>query len=227
MNKRTSVVGIILVVVGLLLLLSQFNIHMAGLVFPVAVILVGLWFIARHKDKQRESMAGGINININGGSQAGTATDTTYTATSAGPTGATGYQQTWSTAAPHVEAGKLKYSKFIGDMQIDCNNVQLQNVEISMFMGDLQVNLRGGKLSPGLNRMIISGFVGDVQIFVPKAMPVYAHCSGFAGDLDVMGRRTSGFGNTMDAQTESYEAAEARLYIAASHFIGDVRVYVV
>ncbi len=225
MNKRTSIVGIILVVLGLLLLLSQFNIHLMSLVFPVAVILVGLWFISRHRDKERETVAGGINININGASQAGPAQDTTYTAT--GPAGATGYQQTWSNAAPQVEAGKLKYSKFLGDMHIDCGNVQLQNIEISMFMGDLQVNLRGGKLSPGLNRMIISGFLGDVQILIPKDMPVYTHCSGFAGDLDVMGRRTSGFGNSMDAQTETYEAAEARLYIAASHFIGDVRVYVV
>jgi len=202
MNKKTSIVGIILVVVGFLLLLGQFNIHLASLVFPVAVILVGLWFISRHRDKERESMAGGINININGASQAATTADTTCT--SAGPTDGTGYQQAWSNAAPHVEAGKLKYSKFLGDMHIDCNNIQLQNVEISMFMGDLQVNLRGGKLSPGLNRMIISGFLGDVQIFVPK-----------------------GFGNSMDAQTDTYEAADARLYIAASHFIGDVRVYVV
>lgn len=228
--------GLILIILGLLIFLSRFEIHLFAFVFPVGLIVLGTWLIMRHRERERQ-MQGSVNFRYFAGSQAG------GQPSGAGPysppppppppppgqgaTWSTGTQQTWSSASPHAEAGKLRYSKFLGDMYIDCANVNLQNVEISMFVGDLQVNLKGGKMAPGLNRMIITGFLGDVMVFVPNGMPVYCHCSEFAGDLEVMGKRSSGFGNTLDSQTTDYESAESKLYIAASHFIGDIRVYVV
>ena len=58
-------------------------------------------------------------------------------------------------------------------------------------------------------------------------MAVLAQSSSFIGDIEMMGRRSSGFGNSLDAQTSGYADAQAKLYIATNHFIGDVRVYVV
>jgi len=124
-------------------------------------------------------------------------------------------------------AGKTRYSKFIGDMYVDCSGVDLQNIEVSSFIGDVEIKLHGGQLAQGLNRMIVSGFIGDVRILVPDGMAVFTQSSNFIGDIEMMGRRSSGFGNSLGAQTRNYSEAESKLYVASNHFIGDVRVYIV
>lgn len=245
MNKKTSIFGIILVLIGLVLLLNRFQIHLFQFLLPGALIGVGIWLIYRQRQKEHlfpPTSAG----TYSGTMEPSTPPYPTYgsvgapnTEGTAGPSGAgmtpgpdyqasgTGPQTGRATAFPEFEGGKVKYSKFLGDMFIECQNVNLQNVEISMFVGDLQVNLRGGKLAPGLNRMIISGFLGDIMVLVPRDIPVFVHCSGFVGDVDLFGRKTSGFGNTLDAQSPEYDTATSKLYIAANNFIGDVRVYIV
>ncbi|MEE8577497.1 MAG: cell wall-active antibiotics response protein LiaF, partial [candidate division Zixibacteria bacterium] len=102
--------------------------------------------------------------------------------------------------------------------------VNLQNVEVSSFLGDLFINLRGGKLEPGLNRMIISGFIGDIQVIVPPDVQVRAHVSNFVGDVEVLGKTASGFGNNIESQTAGYAEAESHLFIAVNTFLGDTRI---
>jgi predicted membrane protein len=228
MNRKSMIFGLILVLIGMLMFLSRFNIDLFAFVFPVALIGLGIWLIMRHRDRER-MMNSDIKFEFQTGETTGSSAgaETYHQRRAQSASWSTEGGRNWSTASPIAEAGKLKYSKFLGDMHVDCTNVNLQNIEISMFVGDLQVNLKGGKLASGLNRMVITGFLGDVIILIPNGMPVFCHCSEFAGDLEVMGRRSSGFGNTLDSQTDNYESAQAKLYIAASHFVGDIRVYVV
>jgi len=121
-------------------------------------------------------------------------------------------------------AGKLKYSKTFGDMSIDFNGVTLQSAEVSAGIGDLEIRLQGCKLADGLNRLIISSFIGDIRIYASHDMPVFAHCSNFVGDIEVMGKRASGFGNSIDSQTANYEASTSKLYVACNSFIGDIKI---
>jgi lia operon protein LiaF len=121
--------------------------------------------------------------------------------------------------------GGLKFSKALGDLLIDCNGQDLKNVEVSFGIGDLEIRLQGGRLASGLNRMVVSGFIGDIRIYIPRDMPYLTHCSCSIGDIDLAGRRTSGFGNCIDSQSEDYDTAEAKLYLAVNNFIGDLRVY--
>jgi predicted membrane protein len=95
------------------------------------------------------------------------------------------------------------------------------------MIGDIEVKLHGSKLAPGLNRMVISGFIGDVRVLAPPGMAVFAQCSSFIGDIELFGQRVSGFGNNIDGQTPDYDEAESKLYIASNSFIGDARIYVV
>jgi hypothetical protein len=124
-------------------------------------------------------------------------------------------------------AGKIRYSKGLGDMTIDCNGMLLHNVEVSSGLGDVELRLHGGQLRPGLNRVVISGFVGDIKVLAPRNMELFAHCSNFIGDIDVLGRRASGFNNNMDAHTPQYNSAEMKVYIAANSLLGDIRIEVI
>ena len=110
-------------------------------------------------------------------------------------------------------------------MLIDLNGRSLVSVEMSTGIGDVEVRLHGAQLGRGLNRMVISGFIGDIRVFVPMDMPFFASCSNFIGDLELTDRRTSGFGNNIDFQTDDYSSAERKLYIAAHNFIGDIKVH--
>ncbi len=94
-----------------------------------------------------------------------------------------------------------------------------------MGIGDLDFSLAGGKLSKGLNRVVISGFIGDLRIFIPRNMAHFVQCSNFIGDIDLAGKRTSGFGNNVDSQSTDYNNADSRIYIAANNFIGDIKTY--
>ena len=226
MERKSIFFGLILVVLGLLLLLKTLNIHVFSLFFPAALIVFGLWLIARHnRHKQPDSGPAYTTYTETTPADSGPSYSTSTAGSSAQASPGGPSQPSWSAESPQFEPGKVKYSKFLGDMHIDCQNVSLQNVEASMFIGDLTVVLRGGKLSPGLNRMIISGFLGDVQILAPRDLPLFVHCSGFVGDVELLGKRASGFGNTLDAQTDTYASAECKLYIATNNFIGDIRVY--
>jgi predicted membrane protein len=239
MGKK-SVGGFILIGIGIVLLLNQtMGIHLFTFFWPVVFIVLGLWMIyrrTRRDDPYRNgpgpnpyatpppSDGGSIRAEFKVNSTESTAQGSNQCGSaSAGPSYT--YHGGHAPESPRMVGSKVKYSKFIGDMYVDCNNTNLQNIEISMFIGDLQVDLRNGKLAPGLNRMIIGGFLGDIIVLVPKDMPVFTHCSGFIGDVDLLGRRTSGFGNNVDGQTQGYDTAEAKLYIAINSFIGDLRVY--
>lgn len=130
-----------------------------------------------------------------------------------------------STQSPKSDSsGKMKYDKVFGDMFIDLNGINAQNVEISMFIGDIDLNLRGVRLVDGLNRIVISSFVGGIKIFVPKGVAVFTHNSNFIGDIDALGKRSSGFGNNLEAQSPTYESSAQKLYIACNSFIGDIKI---
>ncbi|MFQ5453794.1 MAG: cell wall-active antibiotics response protein LiaF [Candidatus Zixiibacteriota bacterium] len=236
-NKNKVVFGIILVIIGIILLgrsLDVFYISFGELfhnLIPVAFIILGIWLIFRKKKRENQ-----INVDIGIKTSSTPGIDESFAAgeqsTKANSnSGATYYsssnyeQAQFTQSASTDESGKLKYDKALGDISLDFNNVNIQNVEISMFIGDLELKLHGGKLADGLNRIIISSFIGDIRIFAPKDMAIFTHCSNFVGDIEVLGKKTSGFGSNIDSQTANYDSASKKLYIACNSFIGDIKIY--
>ncbi len=95
---------------------------------------------------------------------------------------------------------------------------------ISHYIGDVNLDLTGTELKPGENRMTISAFIGDIRLKVPPNMPVRAICSGFFGDLDVLGQVREGVFLSHTTQTPDYDTADKKLLVTCSIFIGDIRV---
>lgn len=246
MSNRTIIIGLILVLVGVLMLSSTLDIfrfsfdNVIGFVVPVLLIGVGIRLLARRRGENMADQAEAESMNSapSDGSSSSTtrawSSDKSESFDQPGSSSSSSHRDetrggaSRSSESPQSRSpGRLRYNKFIGDMYIDCSGINLQNIEVSNFLGDVEIKLHGGILSPGLNRMIVSGFIGDVRILVPEGMAVFAQSSNFIGDIEMMGHRSSGFGNSLDAQTADYGQANAKLYIASNHFIGDVRVYIV
>jgi predicted membrane protein len=239
MNNKLLIFGLILIALGMILWLNSMSIlHLsgddfAGILAPMALIGVGIWLMVRkHRRKipaqnppQPQNAFTAPPAPENPGSAFETPTQDPRFA-SWGATAAN-HDPKVSAQPGFSNLGRVKYDKFIGDMYIDCVGIDMQNVEVAVFVGDIEIKLHGATLAPGLNRMIISGFIGDVRILVPPDMAVFAQSSNFIGDANLMGRHSSGVGSTIDAQTLNYKSAESKLYIASNFFIGDIRVYVV
>jgi lia operon protein LiaF len=238
MSSRKATFGLILILLGVILLFRTFDLiyfsfgDFIRILVPLSLIALGVWLIIR---RRREELRQEASMRFHAAAGATeTDSDTSQSSSSFSGSGPSADQQSSGpyaghvyTEAPHYEDNRIRYSKFLGDMFIDCSQINMQNVEISAFIGDVEIKLHGALLSPGLNRLIISGFLGDVRILVPTDMAVFANCSSFVGDIEVFNRRSSGFGNNIDGQTANYRDAEAKLYIAANSFVGDIRVYLV
>jgi lia operon protein LiaF len=226
MERNKLIWGVVLVFIGLILLgrtLDWFDFSFGDFfrtVFPLALILLGIWLIVRRKRHEEH-----ISAQVKTHTQATFQQPTTGATAGAGPS-AGNFTQAESSGAAGI-AGRLKFSKLFGDMPLDCRGMNLRNVEVSLGFGDAEIKVHGGVLSPGLNRLIVSGFIGDIRIYLPADMPHLAHCSNFIGDLEAGPHKASGFSNTVDSQSANYESSESKLYIAANNFIGDIKIFVI
>ena len=242
-DRSRKIFGFILIFVGILMggatiELFYFDVgDFLRAILPMGIILLGVWLMVRRKrqdDKlkekygsyeqeikaafhtQDEPKPAEPDPNMSGFAKAQSTTE---------EKSSTSDYDNRSTQSPkRDQSGKIKYNKLFGDIFIDLTNVNAQNVEVSMFIGDCEIKIHGAKLSEGLNRIIISSFIGDIRIFTPKSMPVFVHCSNFIGDIDALGKRSSGFGNNLESQTQSYDSSAQKIYIACNSFIGDIKV---
>ena len=242
-DKNRKIFGFILILIGVILISRTFGIFFFDIgdffsaLFPLAIICLGIWLMIRRKrmdDKLKEKYGSAeqeIKVSFHTQDDGRSATietkvnDFAHTQSDSAQAFTKADYDSRSTKSPKVDdSGKIKYDKFIGDIFIDLNNVNPRNIEVSMFVGDTELKIHGAILSDGLNRIIISSFIGDIRIFTPKDMAVFVHCSNFIGAIDALNKHTSGLGNNIEAQTKSYESAVQKLYIACNSFIGDIRV---
>ncbi|NOY88667.1 MAG: cell wall-active antibiotics response protein [FCB group bacterium] len=248
-NKNKAVFGVILIIIGIILLgrsLNVFYISFNSLI-PIIFIFLGIWIILR-KRKQEKIYNQNIYTNTNDNQstftnssnnfqkqqetdyQEKSQSDTQHSFhdshTEKGYYSSSNYGQEGAyRKSSNGQTGKLRYSKAFGDLFIDFNNMKIQDIAISIGFGDLELKLHGSILSEGLNRIVISSFIGDIRILVPKDIAIYMHCSNFIGDIDAFGKHSSGFGNSLNTQTPTYNSATKKLFIATSNFIGDIKIY--
>ncbi len=121
--------------------------------------------------------------------------------------------------------GKLKYEKAFGDLFVNFKAVNVENIEVSSAIGDIELQMREAVFTDGLNRLIISSFIGDIKIYLPKDLAIFVNCSSFIGDTEALNKRTNGFGNKVEVHSTDYDSATKKLYIACSCFIGDIHIY--
>ena len=243
--KTRAIIGGFLIFIGILLVGESTGLYspedLMQTLMPILFIIGGIWLISRRKKQQSDQYPPGQagfppphssqpdegDIGEVGSFSTGSERAKPFTEESPGDQSSSGSsEQAKTTQSPEFEgSGKLRYRKTFGDMFIDLNGVSLQNIEISAGVGDVEIVLTGGTLEEGLNRIIISSFIGDIRIFASPDLPTFIHSSSFVGDIDVMRRRASGFGNSIDSQTANYDSSAMKLYIACNNFIGDIKVY--
>jgi len=242
MNTKRATFGLVLIALGLLLVLRSTGIfsigEMSRYLVPFLFISLGVWMIIRRKRLDDSAPArdsapppppppGDPQPQPFSDARPAYQTPPSGFSTDSGAGGAPEQPKVIYSPFQCKSDGRLSYSKALGDMFVDLGGLSVQNVTVSAMFGDIEIKLHGCVPADGLNRLVISGFIGDLRILVPRDLEIFAHCSNFIGDIDLLGKRETGFGNNMDAQTAGYNSAQKRLYIAANNFIGDIRILLV
>lgn len=115
-------------------------------------------------------------------------------------------------------------NSFIGDFHLMNNRFELDDMNISYGIGDVKIDLSKAIIPEGESTIVISGLIGDVDIYVPYDLDVSVNASATFGELKVLGYKQGGVNRQINLSTKGYEDASRRIKISISTFIGDVDV---
>jgi hypothetical protein len=98
------------------------------------------------------------------------------------------------------------------------------NTEYWVGVADIDLDMLEAAFAPGETKISVYGFVGDVDIFVPRAVGVTVHAGGFVIDSDLLGRTRDSIINTVEATSANYNEAECKLVVETGCFVTNIKV---
>jgi lia operon protein LiaF len=96
--------------------------------------------------------------------------------------------------------------------------------EFWVLVGDIDLDLTGTSIPVGETRFRTYGFVGDVELIVPRDVGVAVTSTAFVSDVKAFGDRRETFLAPLEVTSENYAAAERKVRLLTYAFVGDVKV---
>ncbi|UOE95509.1 cell wall-active antibiotics response protein LiaF [Alkalihalobacillus sp. LMS39] len=114
-------------------------------------------------------------------------------------------------------------STLIGDLHL-LSRFELQDMTIRNGIGDIKVDLSKAIIPEGETVVVVQGWIGDIDIYIPDDLDVTVQAMVSIGELDVFENNQSGFNRNLSVTTKGYKQAQRRVKIILSLFIGDIDV---
>ncbi|MCI4138414.1 LiaRS two-component regulatory system accessory protein LiaF [Bacillus vallismortis] len=115
-------------------------------------------------------------------------------------------------------------SFFIGELQMMKQPFDLNDLNISGFIGDIKIDLSKAMIPEGESTIVISGVIGNVDVYVPSDLEVAVSSAVFIGDINLIGSKKSGLSTKVYAVSPDFSESKRRVKLSVSLFIGDVDV---
>ncbi|MED0674053.1 cell wall-active antibiotics response protein LiaF [Aneurinibacillus thermoaerophilus] len=112
----------------------------------------------------------------------------------------------------------------IGNLFLTGSRWQLQDMNIWHGIGDVKIDLSRAYIPDGETVIIINGWIGDIDIYVPYDLAVSLTASVNFGDIDVFGNKQGGINRSMTLSTSGYLNSDKRVRLVVSLLIGDIDV---
>ncbi|TCP18630.1 lia operon protein LiaF [Scopulibacillus darangshiensis] len=112
----------------------------------------------------------------------------------------------------------------IGDLRLINHRFELKDMSLSYGIGDNKIDLSKAIIPEGESTIVISGLIGDVDIYVPYDLDVSVSASVTIGNLEVLGYKQGGLNRQINLETKGYDQAVRKVKIAVSIFVGDIDV---
>lgn len=113
---------------------------------------------------------------------------------------------------------------FIGDLNMGKEPFELKDLHIWNGVGDIDLDLTRAVIPDGESNILITGWIGDVEIIVPKDMFVWIESQIRIGEIEMLGNSESGLGKEQSYKSVGYDDAEQKVHIVIEQKIGDIRV---
>lgn len=210
LKKKKKIVGCVFIIFGgLILLESWFGISIGdliGLIISIALIYYG-YRMVRNKQKGEKVFE---SKNYNEGifqSEIKTASG----------------RKDDSSNAYRIIIPQKKHT-LIGSCLLTGSRWELTDLDIWQGIGDVKIDLSHANISENKSTIVINGWIGDVDIFVPYDLDVMVIARVTLGEIKIFGNKESGLNRSTTIETTGYSKAVKRVEIVVNLFIGDIDV---
>lgn len=228
--QNNRYIGLAIIVIGIIILINSLQIHVfiTRFVLPVIFALIGLHFYQRG----RRLLAGILfglavilffKINIFGLIMAGLFIFFGYNILKKESTRNEQKEADAQSYHTHTSTKNVKKS-LIGEVHYTRSRFELEDLTIQHGIGDVKIDLTKALIRDGETVIVVNGWVGDIDIYVPYDLNVSVDASISLGDLDILGQREGGVSRNISMKTTHYEDATKKVKLILSLFVGDIDV---
>lgn len=101
---------------------------------------------------------------------------------------------------------------------------RVENDEIWMFVGDVRLDMTQAEIPTGETHIRVLGFIGDVDLTLPKEIGLSFSSAAFVTDAKVNGQKHESFLAPYRYDSPNYAALERKVRLETIFFIGDIDV---
>ncbi len=123
----------------------------------------------------------------------------------------------------HLESETSVSQRFFGDIRRE-GIWQVTDEEVRIFIGDVELDMTQADIPAGETKIRIFGFIGDVDILIPKTVGVSISSNGFITDAMILNHKEEKFLASIHKTSNGYEKAKNKIRLETTFFIGDLTV---
>lgn len=115
------------------------------------------------------------------------------------------HDQVQKDTAFQPEEANVKKS-LIGEIRYT-DRFELKDFSIQQAIGDVKIDLTKALVQNGETVIIVNGWVGNIDIYVPYDLPVMVDASVFLGELEIFDKHESGVNRHITIKSPQYDEA--------------------
>ena len=124
-----------------------------------------------------------------------------------------------------TDRDKILQSNVFGDVKITIENKDFQGGSIKTVFGDVKVDLSHVQIQSGEKTLYLTTTFGDIRVIVPQNLAIAVRAASTFGDMNILGHKRGGIGQSVVHKTDGYDEAKIKLAVITSQVFGDVKVW--
>lgn len=130
----------------------------------------------------------------------------------------------WFLVRPRiVKDGSEAHIQLLGDV-LRSGKWDVISQEFWIGIADIDLDLTQAEIPAGVTTFRIVGFIGDIDLTVPKDIGVAVEAMGMVSTIRFLDRKGDYFLTPVHLTSDGYEAAERKVVLETTAFIGDLKV---
>lgn len=131
---------------------------------------------------------------------------------------------------PHSKPDPYGYSivtpqvkqSLIGNLYLTGTRWELMDMNIWHGIGDVKIDLSRALIHDRETVIMISGWIGDIDLYIPYDLEISFMAHVNMGDIDVFGNKQGGLNRSVSLTTSGFHQASKKVRIVVTLLIGDI-----